>query len=436
MGADVWPVALYAAEMNVEAEPTEPAGSTTKVLMDAAQVIDLALEPQKLSLEDLVGAETPNNSAILDVEKNTVTVSITAKDLNGLNVSTHNGVITVNYDPTAQVLQNVIVHGDFNSVVNEDGSVTFAYVKMDGFAPSDLVATLVFMVKDETAVDVTVEYKEIDQGYDLDNEIDVETSTLMQALADLEQAIIAGDAALADEIASVYTALQIAIARYQAGDAALATQIESLNVVLRELIGEVATNLEGAKTELNAAIAAGDAALEEKIAALNTALETAVAASNAANETMKAELAALIQESQATLQTAVEKVASDLAAAQKELAAAISSGDSALDAKIESKIEALNAALNTAKAALEAADEAAKAELAAQIDAASNTVEAAIEALTKELAEVKTALEAKNAEQDAQMAKLNTFIIVVCVIACLGVAGCAAALVLVLKKKQ
>ena len=414
VGADVWPVALYAAEMNVEAEPTDPAEATTKAMMDAAQVIELALESQQLSLEDLVGAETPNNSAVLDVEKNTVTVAVTAKDLNGLNVSSHNGVITVNYDPATQVLQNVIVHGDFNSVVNEDGSVTFAYVKMDGFAPSDLVATLVFMVKDETAVDVSVEYKEVDQGYDLENEVEVESDTLMQILANLEQA----DVDLADMIEAVRSALS--------------GQISGTDATLRALINRVDTELSKALKDLTAAVETSDAALDEKITALNTALENAVAAYELADETLKEELGARIEDSKTALQTAIDKVASDLAAAQKDLSAAISSGDAALTTKIES----LTTALDAAKAALEAADEATKAELSAKIDAASDTVDAAIEALSQELADVKAALEAKNAEQDAQLAKLNTFVIVVCVIACLSVAGCAAALVLVLKKKQ
>ena len=425
----VWPVAGMYQNVSVA-----ESASAQKCIVDTSNLTPMNYEFQKIVKEET--SDLPMGSIDLDIVENTMVVEITAKDVNGENVASSNGVITITYDPTVQTLEVVTVHGDYYSLVDDgEGTVTFAYVNVDGFAADDVVATLVFSVTDKVAAAVSVEYKEVNTVGAVEVEEDMEPSveeTLNKAIDALKEAIAAGDKNLASQIASVNAALYSAIASYQAGDASLAAQIDNLNAVLRELIAEVATNLQTAQTELNAAIVAGDAALEEKIAALNTALETAVAASNAANETLKAELATLIQESQATLQTAVDKVASDLAAAQKALSDAISTGDAALTTKIDT----VNAALDAAKAALEAADEAAKAELTAQIEAASNTVEAAIEALSKELADTKAALDAKNAEQDAQLAQLNTFIIVVCVIACLGVAGCAAALVLVLKKKQ
>ena len=503
VGADVWPAALYAAVANPSDEPVAPPEESNNIdaILSAAQLVDVAVEAQTINVEELIASETPAepmSGAILDTEKNTVTVAVTAKDANGENVESHNGVITINYDPAAQTLRNVVVHSDFYVVEYAEGAVTFAYVNLNKFGASDLVATLVFDVVDEDSAGATVEYKEVNEGYDLQNEVEYETSTLMQALADLEQAIASGDKYLADKIDAVTAALDVA---YRAADAAmksdLITYISSVEATLRSLVAQVSTNLEQAKTDLAAAITNGDKALEDKITALSTALEAAVATSEAADEALRVELNNSLTEAVATLNTtietavetlnaAVEKVAADLAATKEELNASIdeaiatlTQADQGLTAAIEQvladlatakeemnasideaaanlastrqelidaitsgdealadSIDGLNAALEAAVAAAEAADEALRTELNARIDEAVAALNATIAQVQKDLEDAKAELNDKVAEHDAELNRLNTFVIVVCVMACIAIAGCAAVVVMVVLKKK
>lgn len=96
-------------------------------------------------------------------------------------------------------------------------------------------------------------------------------------------------------------------------------------------------------------------------------------------------------------------MARDLAAAKSSLMSAINSGDATLTKKIEN----VDAALAAAIAANAAADEATKAELVA-----------------------------KDETMTAELERLNTFVIVVCVVAGVGVAGCAGLLVWILIDKR
>jgi hypothetical protein len=97
-------------------------------------------------------------------EENTIVVKLTAKDLEGNNVDSTNGIITVTFNSAAMTLTNVLVNGDYISINETDGFVTFGYVKMDGFEANDVVATLVFEVLDETDSGVTVIYDEVNDA--------------------------------------------------------------------------------------------------------------------------------------------------------------------------------------------------------------------------------------------------------------------------------
>ncbi len=409
----VWPVAgLYQSVIPAASEENALNLEEMKAAVEGKTIAPKHYEIQKIERE--TAPVLPMSGAILDTEKDTVTVAITAKDVNGEDVATTNGLITVNYDPAAQTLRNVIVHGDYYAVTQEEGAITFAYVKVDGFDPSDVVATLIFDVMDESSVNVAVEYKEINEGYDLNNEEEVQPSTLMQALEDLEAAIAAGDKALDEKIAALSTALQQAIADCQAGNTALSAQIASANATLRALVSQVSSDLAAAEQELSAAIAAGDKALDDKIAELNAALEAAIAVSDAAEEAMQAE----IDEAVAALE------------------AAIAAGDKALADKI--------AALEAAIAAANAANEELKAELNKNIADAVATLNAAIAQVQKNLDDAKAELNAKDdqlaakdnelaAKDDqlaAQAAQLSKLVTVAIVIASIAACGCVALLVL------
>ena len=252
----------------------------------------------------------------------------------------------------------------------------------------------------------------------------VDQDALAEAIAALEAAIAAGNQDLGAEIAALREALQQTAAAYQSSDASLraelSAQIANTNVELQALLAQVSGNLETAEKDLAAAIAAGDKALADKIAALNAALEAATAVSAVTEEAMQA----AIDEAVAALN------------------AAIAAGDKALSDKI--------AALEAAIASSNAANEALKNELNQNINDAVATLNAAIEQVQKNLDDAKAELSAKDdqladkdnqladkdAEHDAELARLNTLIIVVGVMAGVAILGCAAVVILVLKKKH
>ncbi|MCD7755075.1 MAG: S8 family serine peptidase, partial [Firmicutes bacterium] len=100
-----------------------------------------------------------------------VTVDITAKDAEGMEIDSTNGVIEVTYDADALKLWNVTINADYTSKVEKDGSVTIGYVSLDGIPAGETVATLQFVVlKPCEDADFTIYYKEVndqtpDTGY-------------------------------------------------------------------------------------------------------------------------------------------------------------------------------------------------------------------------------------------------------------------------------
>ena len=245
-------------------------------------------------------------------------------------------------------------------------------------------------------------------------------SDLQKELADAVAKLNAADKENADALAAAIEELNKAIeaaqAAAEAGDAAIRNELASAKASLNASINAVARDLAAAKSSLMSAINSGDAALSKKIEALDAALTAAIAANAAADEATKAELTALIQETNAALQAAIDKVAADLAAAEVALNKAIANGDKALD----EKIAALNTALEAAIAASNAADETLTAEMNKAVDALNK----AIAQVQKNLDDAKAELVAKDEVMTAELERLNTFVIVVCVIAGTALCGC------------
>ena len=248
-------------------------------------------------------------------------------------------------------------------------------------------------------------------------EIPAVATALDETIAELEEAIAAGDQELADEIAAVNTALQELMDAYKRADAALkaelAAQIASANASMQAMVSKLTADLAAAEQELADAIAAGDKALEDKIAEMNAALEAAIAVSNAAEEAMQAQINAAVA----------------------ELEAAIAAGDKALSDKI--------AALEEAIAAANAANEATKAELnkavtdaVATANAAAAQVQKNLDAAKAELTAKDNELAAQNDELAAQAAQLNKLVTVAIIIACIAACGCVALLALKLIDKR
>lgn len=245
-------------------------------------------------------------------------------------------------------------------------------------------------------------------------------SDLQKELADAVAKLNAADKENADALAAAIEELNKAIeaaqAAAEAGDAAIRNELASAKASLNASINAVARDLAAAKSSLMSAINSGDAALSKKIEALDATLTAAIAANAAADEATKAELTALIQETNAALQAAIDKVAADLAAAEVALNKAIANGDKALD----EKIAALNTALEAAIAASNAADETLTAEMNKAVDALNK----AIAQVQKNLDDAKAELVAKDEVMTAELERLNTFVIVVCVIAGTALCGC------------
>ena len=250
----------------------------------------------------------------------------------------------------------------------------------------------------------------------LDAAIKQVQDNLDKAVEDLNAADKENADALAAAIEELNKAIEAAQAAAEAGDADIRNELASAKASLNASINAVARDLAAAKSSLMSAINSGDAALSKKIEALDAALTAAIAANAAADEATKAELTALIQETNAALQAAIDKVAADLAAAEVALNKAIANGDKALD----EKIAALNTALEAAIAASNAADETLTAEMNKAVDALNK----AIAQVQKNLDDAKAELVAKDEVMTAELERLNTFVIVVCVIAGTALCGC------------
>ncbi len=158
-GDDVWPAIITNVTNNAPAEEGNARRPENVIHVNSTKI---SAAEMVASVEQSV-AQPMNNAAVGQNEK-TVTVELTAKDLEGANVDTTNGVVTVTFNSAALTLTDVLVNGDYISVNEADGSVTFGYVKVDGFAADDVIATLVFDVLDTTAADVTVTYEEINDA--------------------------------------------------------------------------------------------------------------------------------------------------------------------------------------------------------------------------------------------------------------------------------
>lgn len=83
--------------------------------------------------------------------ENAYTVSVTAKDADGVEIDSTNGVINVTYDSDKLELQRITFSGDcsYTSINSGDGNVTLGYVALGegGIAAGKTVADLVFVPK-------------------------------------------------------------------------------------------------------------------------------------------------------------------------------------------------------------------------------------------------------------------------------------------------
>ena len=170
-GDGVWPVGgLYKDVANAVSTDAVNAKLDLKAVLEGKPVAPKTYEIKKIDVtkEDL-NADMPMNGIEIGEKEDSLTVNVTVPE------AAHNGVVTVTFDSAALKLQNVLVNGDYISVLEEDGSVTFGFVSMNGFAADDVVATLVFDVNNTDCDDITVTYKELNNttpNTDVDVEVE------------------------------------------------------------------------------------------------------------------------------------------------------------------------------------------------------------------------------------------------------------------------
>ncbi len=145
----MWPAALYAVETNAAAEQVAVTGMLEK---------PLTLEAQPMRAAAPMSQVTPQEDG------KTVTLTITAKDGQGVEVDSNNGLITVSYDKAALELQEAAVTGDYTAQVTVAGTVTLGYVSEEAIAAGSPVATLTFTLKSGADSVLTVQHREINDG--------------------------------------------------------------------------------------------------------------------------------------------------------------------------------------------------------------------------------------------------------------------------------
>ena len=169
-GESVWPVAgLHAAPVVEQAEEEQVTALIAKINCEAAEAYGNSFEIAAIqNAADSSHAElsvATGNGVLVGSGEDVVTVEVTAKDVTGEDVASTNGVATITFDSAALTLKAVVVNGDYTSVVQGENSVTFAYVKVEGFAADDVVATLVFDVVKTDDTQVQVHYAEVNDAY-------------------------------------------------------------------------------------------------------------------------------------------------------------------------------------------------------------------------------------------------------------------------------
>ena len=113
-----------------------------------------------LTKADPPAAQPASTGEVSDGE-DAVVVTVTAKDASGQDVASANGLITVSYDVSAMTLKRVAVSADYHSVVESNGTVTFAYAGVEPIVAGKAIATLEFQANGTGDTEVTVQHQQV-----------------------------------------------------------------------------------------------------------------------------------------------------------------------------------------------------------------------------------------------------------------------------------
>ena len=181
MGDGVWPAALTEARYydgtatngsafeNIESHPNWV--SVAEDLYSTQMVTEVSAEGGLNSVSSNSGNNNaadvrPMSETEIDVENDTLVLNVTAKDTEGRDFASTNGVFTVTYDPASLALDSISVNGDYESLVIDEaaGVITIGYVNLAGIPAGETVATLTFTVTGEELHPV-VEHQQANNYY-------------------------------------------------------------------------------------------------------------------------------------------------------------------------------------------------------------------------------------------------------------------------------
>ena len=171
IGSATGPVALYAVESRKQAESSHP----VRDLTDAEPVEVTEIQTGTLAeatpsayftmarVAPSMDQAAPMSDAVVEDGEQEITVVVTPKDAQGVDLASNNGLIVVTYHAAALELKDIQISGDYTASVGAAGAVTLGYLSGNAIAAEAPAATLTFAVKEGGRQNtyVTVTHKEV-----------------------------------------------------------------------------------------------------------------------------------------------------------------------------------------------------------------------------------------------------------------------------------
>ena len=180
-GNGVWPAALFMVSPNAAtaSNTASRVAAVNEAAESTAAIATVEAAPVVLETQRKTQAEKQEGQSDAD---DALTIDVTAKNAEGVDVTTNNGRMTVTYDPSVLKLESVNMSPAYHAYNAASGSVTLAYATLSEIPAGKAVATLKFsrLTKDATSVTVTnVEQNAETDAFDESFFIDADTSVKM-----------------------------------------------------------------------------------------------------------------------------------------------------------------------------------------------------------------------------------------------------------------
>ncbi|MCI8618649.1 MAG: S8 family serine peptidase [Oscillospiraceae bacterium] len=149
---------LYAATVNKTAD--ENRVSIASIPVSAPEKAVLVSADEMVAVGSLNAADKPAAQPQSSAA-NTVTVDVTAKNTEGVEVASKNGLFTVTYDASKLTLQNANVKAAYSSVNTAAGTVVIAYAGLQEIAAGETAASLTFLPKTDDTGEIAITFQQI-----------------------------------------------------------------------------------------------------------------------------------------------------------------------------------------------------------------------------------------------------------------------------------